>query len=152
MQTSVQSDVDTLIRTEVTQVIRERCQCDFQEIFISRVLPLCENDEPLQVVYRAQITSYASYPASQLVSYIEEWVRQGVSITSGIFMVTFDSECPVEVSDIDEPVCGPNAGVCLQSSVASAAIAASLAIIIVLTIVAVLLMVVVCLIRQKRIL
>ena len=113
---------------------------------------MCENDEPLQVVYRANITTYASYSASQLVSYIEEWIRQGASITSGVFMVTFDSSCPVEVSDINEPICRLSAGTCLLPLATSAAVAASISVVIIVTVMAVVLMTIVCLIRQRRIL
>ena len=65
-------------------------------------------------------------------------------------MVMFNSDYPMEVSDINEPVRGLNAGICLKLSLASAAVAASLASIIILVIFPVLLMAVVCLIRQKR--
>ena len=82
------------------------CHCDFQECFISQAVLLCDKEEPTQVVYRASIFRYGSYPANQLVGYIEEWVKQGASVTiAGLVQVTFDSDCPVRIFDMDEPIC-----------------------------------------------
>ena len=55
---------------------------------------------------------------------------------------TFNSEHPVEVSDIVEPVCELNCGTCLHSCIVSDAVAPSLVIIIFFMIMVVLLMVV----------
>ena len=66
---------------------------------------LCLKEEPKQVVYRASITRYETHSATQLVGYVEEWVKQGASVTSGALVTTFDLNCPVRISDIDEPVC-----------------------------------------------
>ena len=38
--------------------------------------------------------------------YIEEWVKQGALITSGVFVVKVDPNCAVRVFDANEPVCG----------------------------------------------
>ena len=141
-----------LILSEVTRAIRERCQCNFQQIFIEQILPLCENDNPLQVVYRANITTYASYSASQLVAFIEEWMKQGASITSGIYMVMFDSECSVEVSDVDQPICRLSGATCLQSVVRSSLLAGAILLVIFFTMMGIVLMTVVCLIRWRRML
>ena len=105
MQPSTESSIDSLIRMEVAQVIRERCQCDFQESFISQAVLLCDQQQPTQIVYRANITSYRNYSADQLVSYIEDWVKQGATVTTGFSVVTFDPNCPVKINDIGDPVC-----------------------------------------------
>ena len=90
---------------EVAQVIRERCQCDFQESFISQAVLLCDQQQPTQIVYRANITSYGNYSADQLVGYIEDWVKQGATFTTGVLVVMFDPDCPVRINDISDPVC-----------------------------------------------
>ena len=77
---------------------------------------LGEKEQPDEVVYRARIFRYANYSASHLVGFIEEWVEQGASISNGIFLqVTFDSDCPVRISNIDEPICvqQPNVAITL---------------------------------------
>ena len=57
-------------------------------------------------MYRSSITRYGPYSANQLVRYIEEWLKQGALLTSGIFVVKFDPTCAVSIFDVNEPVCG----------------------------------------------
>ena len=104
-QTSTESSIDSFIRMEVAQVVREKCQCDFQESFISQAVLFCDQQEPTQIVYRAIIASYGNYSADQLVGYIEDWVIQGAIITSGLVVAKFDPDCPVRIN-ISDPVCG----------------------------------------------
>ena len=104
-QPLAESFVESLIQKGVAQAIRDRCQCDFHEIFISQAVLLCDQQQPAQIVYRANITSYGNYSTDQLVSYIEDWVRQGDTITSGVVVVTLDPDCPVRINDISDPVC-----------------------------------------------
>ena len=105
MQPSTASSIDSFIRLEVAQVIRERCQCDFQESFISQAVLLCDQQQPTQIVYRAKITSYGSYSSNQLLGYIEDWVKQGATFNTVSFVVIFDPKCPVRINDISDPVC-----------------------------------------------
>ena len=79
---------------------------------------LCEEETPTQVVYRSNITRYGDYSADQLVGYIEEWVQQEALLISGITVVTFDSNCTVRISGIDEPVCGPSSSTNSKTNVA----------------------------------
>ena len=78
----------------------------------------CEEEAPTQVVYRSNITRYGDYSANMLVGYIEEWVQQGGLLISGVTMVTFDSNCTVIISGIDEPVCEPSSSTISQTNVA----------------------------------
>ena len=105
MQPSTESSIKSVIQMEVAQVIRNECQCDFQERFISQAVILCDQQQPTQIVYRASITSYRSYCSDQLVGYVEDWVKQGATFTSGGLTVTFDPNCPVRIDDISDPVC-----------------------------------------------
>ena len=103
----------------MAKVIREMCQCDFQESLISQAVLLCEEKLPTISIYRARIFRYRTYSASQLVDYVDEWVKQGASITvGGLAQVTFDQDCPVRIQDVDEPVCveQPTAEVTLMSA------------------------------------
>ena len=106
MQPSMESAIASLIWSNLVLVIRDGCQCDFQESFISPAMILCQEEEPSRVVYRSNITRYGLYSANQLVQYIEEWVKQGALISSGVFVVKFDPKCSVRVFDANEPVCG----------------------------------------------
>ena len=105
MQASTKSSIDSFIRMEVTQVIRARCECEFQESFIGQAVLLCDQQQPTVIVYRANITSYGNYSSNQLVGYIEDWVKQRATFTTGFSVVTFDPNCPVRINDISDPVC-----------------------------------------------
>ena len=102
---------------EVTQVIRDGCQCDFQESFISQAVLLCDQQQPTQIVYRANITSFGNYSANHLLEFIEEWVSQGATIVIDVAIVTFDPDCPVRISGINDPVCSQTAIVPTSTSV-----------------------------------
>ena len=165
-QPSTESSVDSLIQMEVAQVIRERCQCDFQESFISQAVLLCDQQQPNQIVYRASITSYENYSADQLVGYIEDWVKQGATITIGVVIVTFDPDCPVTINDISDPVCAqPSTGATIPTSTslvtptstpsapntpAVVAASVSVAVIVVAVTIAVIIILIICLLNQKK--
>ena len=155
MQASTESFVDSLIRMEVAQVIRDRCQCDFQESFISQAVLLCDQQQPTQIVYRANVISYKSYSADQLVGYIEEWVKQGATITSGVVIVTFDPDCPVRINDISDPACDqpstsatptPSA----PNTLAVVAASVSVAVIVVAVTIIFIIILVICLLNRKK--
>ena len=154
-QPSTESSVDSLIRMEVAQVIRDRCQCDFQESFISQAVLLCDQQQPTQIVYRANITSYKNYSADQLVGYIEDWAKQGATIFTGLAVVTFDPNCPVRINDISDPVCAqlstsatptpsaPNTLAVIAASVSAVVIVAAITI-------AVVIILIICLLKRKK--
>ena len=139
-QASTELSIDFLIRKGVTQVVRDGCQCDFDKSFISQGVLLCDQQQPNQFVYRANITSYGDYSANQLVGYIEDWVKQGATIAS-VVTVTFDPNCPVRISDISDPVCNRTSSSAISpSSISStsapnilAVLAASVAFLVIIT-------------------
>ena len=151
---------------EVAQVIRDRCQCDFQESFISQAVLLCDHQQPTQIVYRANITSYENYSADQLVSFIEDWVKQGATIPYGVVVVKFDPDCPVRINDISDPVCAqPSNGAIIPTStslvtptstpsapntLAVVAVSVTVVVIVAAVIIAVIIVLIVCLLNQKR--
>ena len=124
---------------EVAQVVRDRCQCDFPGSFISQAVLLCDQQQPTQIVYRANIACYGSYSADQLVGYIEDWVNEGATLATEDFVVTFDSDCPVLIGSVDDPVCSlPSSGSSAPASVMSvpntlAVIATSISVIVIIT-------------------
>ena len=165
-QTSTKSSIDSLIRVEVAKVVRDSCQCDFQKSFISQAVLLCDQQQPTQTVYRASITSYGNYSANHLLDYIEVWVKQGATITSGVVIVTFDPDCPVKINDVSDPVCAqPSTSVVIPMSTSVvtptltpsapntlAVIAASLTVVVIIVAVttAVIIILIICVLKQKK--
>ena len=66
---------------------------------------LCDTQNPTQAVYRAQVFNFGSISSTQIVSWIEEWVLNGASVTTGPVLVTFDSTCPVSLNSINDNIC-----------------------------------------------
>ena len=134
----------------MTQVVNDACQCDFQKSYISPAVLLCDQEEPTRIVYRARIASYGNHSANQLVGYIEDWVKEGATITTGVSLVMFDSDCPVRIGDVSDPVCTPTLSPSAPLTVVVIATCVIVAAIAVLVTIAVIIIILVCLIKQKN--
>ena len=66
---------------------------------------LCDAQNPTQAVYRAQVFNFGSISSTQIVSWIEDWVLNGASVTSGPILVTFDLTCLVPLNSINDEIC-----------------------------------------------
>ena len=66
---------------------------------------MCDTQNPTQAVYRAQVFNFGSISSTQIVSWIEEWVLNGASVTSGPVLVTFDPTCPVPLNSFNDEIC-----------------------------------------------
>ena len=66
---------------------------------------LCDAQNPTQAVYRAQVFNFGSISSTQIVSWIEDWVLNGASVTSGTVLVTFDPTCPVTLNSFNDEIC-----------------------------------------------
>ena len=66
---------------------------------------LCDAQNPTQAVYRAEVFHFGSISSTQIVLWIEDWVLNGASVTSGPILVTFDPTCPVTLKSINDEIC-----------------------------------------------
>ena len=107
LQVHIENSVTIFIRSAVIDAIRQSCsQCGFSKKFLNREELICEEDNPLQVVYRAHIIDYASLSSSELVDIIEQWVMGGATATTDLgVVVAFDASCPVSITSTNDPVC-----------------------------------------------
>lgn len=97
--------MESFIQSAVVAAINDRCQCGFTDAYVSGEKLYCDCQSATQVVYRANISSYGRYSSDDLVGLIENWVRGGPSVPSGIHQVVFDSTFPVRIASDDDPVC-----------------------------------------------
>ena len=107
LQVHIKNSVTIFIRSAVIDAIRQSCsQCGFSKKFLNGEELICEEDNPLQVVYRAHIIDYASLSSSELVDIIEQWVMGGATATTDLgVVVAFDASCPVSITSTNDPVC-----------------------------------------------
>lgn len=104
-QLTMQSYILSLIRSQITQAIRDQCQCEFQERFVSPSILVCDEQELTQIVYRANISSFGTYSTDQLVGYIEDWVTQGATLESNGNLVVLNCTCPIPVNSTTDLTC-----------------------------------------------
>ena len=93
------------IRSIVIDIVTERCGCAFTEDYISNEQLLCDPSNPLLAVYRAMISSTNIILADDVVTIIEQWISSGATVNTGLFIVMFDSTCPVRISNTSDPIC-----------------------------------------------
>ena len=105
LQISIENSIKSFIRSAVVDTIQDYCECGFLDSFITNESLFCDSQNPIQAVYRAKLFNFGSISSTQLVSWIEDWVLNGASVTSGPILVTFDPTCPVPLNSINDRIC-----------------------------------------------
>ena len=105
LQISTEDSIKSFIRSAVVDTVIDNCDCGFLDSFIAQEMLLCDTQNPTQAVYRAQVFNFGSIFSTQIVSWIEDWVLNGASETSGPILVTFDSTCPVPLNSFNDEIC-----------------------------------------------
>ena len=105
LQISTENSIKSFIRSAVVDTIQDYCKCGFLDSFITNETLFCDIQNPTRVVYRAQVFNFGSISSTQIVSWIEAWVLNGASVTSGLVLVTFDPTCPVPLNSINDRIC-----------------------------------------------
>jgi hypothetical protein len=100
-------DVISFIRSQLTKVILEACHCNFTQDYISGEFLYCNSQFPMDVFYRANITSFSDANNSTiLLNFIQAWLITSPNVTNNDNMiVTFDSSCPLLYNPNDANVC-----------------------------------------------
>ena len=83
LQIATENSIKSFIRSAVIGTVQDYCECGFLDSFITNETLLCYAQNPTQAVYRAQVFNFGSISSTQIVSWIEEWVLNGASVTSG---------------------------------------------------------------------
>ena len=106
----------------------DNCDCGFLDSFITNEMLLCDAQNPTQAVYRAQVFNYGSISSTpQIVSWIEDWILNGSSVTSGPILVTFDPTCPVPLNSFNDEICQQEATILSATSSLGVIIGSALA-------------------------
>ena len=105
LQISTENSIKLFIRSAVVDTVQDYCECRFLDSFITNESLFCDTQNPTQVVYRAKLFNFGSISSTQIVSWIEDWVLNGASVTIGLVLVTFDPTCPVPLNSINDGIC-----------------------------------------------
>ena len=94
-----------LIRSEVTEVIRSRCLCEFQEYLIDQSVLDCDEQTSAAVFRAITFSSTAYLDVNGLVRFVEDWVKQGPNITTNGSMLVLDTDFPITDSSCNDVEC-----------------------------------------------
>ena len=97
--------MQSFIKSTVVAAISDRCQCGFTDMFISGERLYCDCQAPTTVIYRANISSFASYTSDNLVGIIQSWLNSGPSVPSVFGRITFDSQFPISIASDEGLLC-----------------------------------------------
>ena len=90
-QYTMQFSIESLIHLQVNKVIRDECHCGFQ-CLISLPDIVCDEQQPNQILYKANIYIYGEYPTGQLVNCIDDWITHRHTATLKNKLVIFGHE------------------------------------------------------------
>ena len=92
----MQSAIESMIHLQVNNVIRDECHCGFQ-CLINLPDIVCNEQQPNQILYKANIYIYEAYPTDQLVGCIEDWITNGATTIKNT-LVIFGHELSITVN------------------------------------------------------
>ena len=81
--------------------LNELCQCGVSSDNIDGALFHCFDPSSLYVTYRARLSGTPETDGQTLVSYLENWVSGGPSISVQSILMRIDSDCPVTFNDAE---------------------------------------------------
>ena len=98
LQATMQVSVELFIIEAVVSAVQTYCQCDLQVAYVSQRELLCDEQEPNWVLLAADIVAYGEHSSLELVGYIQDWVTQGATSSSGgLAVIMFDRSCPAGI-------------------------------------------------------
>ena len=91
--------------TTLASVVEDSCGCDFSAGNLVNGTVLCSSVDSHDLVYRAYIVSTIELSSTQIISYIESWIREAPEVTSGVAVIIFDSNCTTSIDSMLDPIC-----------------------------------------------
>ncbi len=95
-------DIEDGLQTQLNQL----CGCGFALQHITAGELQCF-DSSTEVTYRARISGTSTNSSSDILAYLEEWIRSGTaSVVDQKFRLVLDSSClPVAIDSFSDPKC-----------------------------------------------
>ena len=82
-----------------------RCQCNFEDSFITNAGFQCFPASPNAVTFRARISGSQQVTASEIIRHLEEWTASGAFISVQAQLLSADSSCAVRISSFGDQEC-----------------------------------------------
>ena len=93
------------ISTAIVSNINQHCQCGLSRENITNGVFRCFPASPQAVTFRAVLHGGTKASSSELSSYIEQWIRNDVTIPIQSVLINVDSSCTVAISSFDGGEC-----------------------------------------------
>ena len=86
LQRTMHVSTESLIHSQVNKLVREECQCGF-ECSISLPDLVCDEEQPNEVLYKANIYIYGVFPPDQLMDCINKWITHKDTAKNALVIV-----------------------------------------------------------------
>ena len=141
------------VSTAIVSNINQHCQlCGLSRENITSGVFRCFSASPQAVTFRAFLHGGAKASSSELASYIEQWIRNDITIPIQSILINVDSSCMVAISSFDDRECqiDPKQPTNNSSSVAIGGTVGSLLIILILGSAVIIAMLIMVWLRKKH--
>ena len=89
----------------MTMNVEQRCQCGFTQDQIASSAFQCFLDSLQAVTYRAVLHGTVNASSSDIISHIEQWISEGVSISIQNVLISIDTKCVLEIASNQDEEC-----------------------------------------------
>ncbi len=93
------------ITTKFVQGVTASCNCGFNSTFLSNAFLKCFADSPQHVTYRATLLSSSELSTSELLEYIEKWIRSTQSVIIQNLHLNLNATCSTVIADFNSLEC-----------------------------------------------
>ena len=97
------NSIKTLFKQSILNV--SQAHCNNCSTVVSNDILSCDNGTPTDAIYRTNITAIYPYTTTSLIEVITEWIMGGATIASGVTLINLNSQCPLVVATVNEPLC-----------------------------------------------
>ncbi len=101
-ETSQKTDDITAL---LVQGVTTLCTCGFNSTFLSSAFLKCFADSPQHVTYRATLLSSSELSTSEVLEYIEKWIRSTSSVIIQNLHLNLNATCPTVIADFNSLEC-----------------------------------------------
>ncbi len=101
-ETSQKTDDITAL---LVQGVTTLCTCGLNSTFLSNAFLKCFADSPQHVTYRATLLSSSELSTSEVLEYIEKWIRSTSSVIIQNLHLNLNATCPTVIDDFNSLEC-----------------------------------------------
>ena len=106
----MQASAESLIHLQINKLVRDECQCGF-ECSISLPDVACDEEQPNEVLYKANIYIYGVFPTGDLMDCIKNWITHRDTAKNELVIVSHELSTGVNGTTQTQTAAALNASV-----------------------------------------